>query len=238
VVRLDTSAPQFEINLLVNPPPANAPKAANARLELPITMARVGNFLVGINATPYTLPDKTPAQTESWKTFIPGVAVTLRGFAQPRNASMIGPGPAAPPYPVLWQNSKGKVGLTVKSALNDAIWALSAYHWLVEDGEVGSTLEQYSDLNYRSAAGVSANGRWFYLIVCGPPDNGDGQGVTLKEMASYLISLGVEDALSLDGGSSTSMIIRQRDGMLLHPPPKKMIARPSPVMLGVTATDH
>lgn len=235
IVRLDLEANDYQVNLLVNPPPTNAPKEANARLESSMTMAKVGNFLAAVNASPYTLPGETPAQTETWRSFVPGIAVTLRGFAQPRGHEKYGKGPAAPPYPIFWMDADGSAGFCISTPPQQAVLAFSAYHWLVQNREVGHSLEQYNDLNYRSAIGLSKDNRWLFLIVCGPPEAGQGKGVTYTELADFLLELDVANAMNLDGGSSTSMVIRKQDGYFLTPPPKRIVSRPIPVMIGVTA---
>lgn len=48
----------------------------------------------------------------------------------------------------------------------------------------------------------------YVLVCCEGPDNTDSQGLTLDEMAQYMLSLGVETAYNLDGGGSTTMVFR------------------------------
>ncbi|WP_309381092.1 phosphodiester glycosidase family protein [Cerasicoccus frondis] len=237
-VRLDLHSDLYALNLFINPPGPRAPDSANSRLELPITIAQVGKFLVGVNATSYTLPDKTPAATESWKTFIPGTNVTLRGFAKARDHEPIGDGPAAPSYPTLWQRKNGEIGLTTGPYPTDASWAFSAFHWLIKDGQPYRAILPYIERTSRTSAGISKDGRWFYLAVCGPSgdDSTEKQGASLPEMANHLISLNVDRALNFDGGSSTAMVIKKQDAYSLTPPPEKIISRPIPFMFGITGS--
>nr|WP_234043709.1 phosphodiester glycosidase family protein [Cerasicoccus arenae] len=199
-------------------------------------MAQVGGYLVAVNATSYTLPGKSPEQTESWRTFLPGTNVTLRGVAKPRNQEQIGLGPAAPSYPVLWQDSNGKVGLTTLRPPENAVWFLSAYHWLIKEHQVFHAALPYIKRTNRSAAGISEDGRWLFLVACGPSNQKSSKdsGASLPELAEFMLSLGVANALNFDGGSSTSMIIKQQKSYLLTPPPEKYISRPVPVILGIT----
>lgn len=56
---------------------------------------------------------------------------------------------------------------------------------------------------------IAQNGPLSYVIVCCEgPDNVDSQGLTLEEMAQYMLSLGVKTAYNLDGGGSTTMVFR------------------------------
>lgn len=48
----------------------------------------------------------------------------------------------------------------------------------------------------------------YVLVCCEGPDNDDSRGMTLAEMADFMLSLGVETAYNLDGGGSTTMVFR------------------------------
>lgn len=237
-VRLDLHSPDYALNVWINPPPKSTADDANSRLEPAQTMCQVAHFLVGINATPFTLPGKTPAETEVWKSFLPGQPVFLRGFAKARDEAQVGDGPAAPSYPVLWEDSKGEVGMTSIHYPTDMVWGLSAYHWLVKNGQIHVSAKEDPVRKYRSCAGLSPDGRWLYLVSCGPLGAASSRhdaGASNTELAEYLIELGVDRALNFDGGSSSSLLIRQPDGWLTFPPPKHLIARPVPVMIGISA---
>ena len=64
----------------------------------------------------------------------------------------------------------------------------------------------------RAALGLS--GRLLWAVVCDGRGNSDC-GMTLAEMASFMVELGVESAINLDGGGSTSLV---RGGRLLNRP--------------------
>ncbi|WP_269540965.1 phosphodiester glycosidase family protein [Cerasicoccus fimbriatus] len=235
--RIEISEASERFLLLVNPPGKNAPESANARLESPLNMARVGNFLVGINATSYTLPDKTPEETETWKTFLPGTDVTLRGFAKLTDGNQIGDERAAPDYPILWMSSDGIISLTNEPNPQDAVWAFSAYNWLVQDSAPYKAIRPYTNRKSRTAIGLSKDNRYLYLVVCGAnrPSPIRESGASLPEIAEFLISLGVDRAFSMDGGSSTSMVLKTKDSYQLTPAPEKLISRPIPFMFGLSA---
>jgi cell division septation protein DedD len=58
----------------------------------------------------------------------------------------------------------------------------------------------------RTAAGVATDGTLVLLVVDGRwPEH--GLGMTLEELARELVSLGVRDALNLDGGGSTTLVV-------------------------------
>ena len=61
----------------------------------------------------------------------------------------------------------------------------------------------------RSAIGVEADGAVWLVVVDGRQP--DSRGVTLPELADLMAALGARDALNLDGGGSSAMIVRQGD---------------------------
>ncbi len=61
--------------------------------------------------------------------------------------------------------------------------------------------------NPRTAAGYSADGKKLYLVTV--DGRGVSKGMTLSELSYFMISLGASDAINLDGGGSTAMVMRQ-----------------------------
>lgn len=67
-------------------------------------------------------------------------------------------------------------------------------------------------LHPRTAIGVGADGRWCYLMVIDGRQPGYSEGVTTAELGAWMRRLGCDDALNLDGGGSTAMVIEGDDG--------------------------
>lgn len=67
--------------------------------------------------------------------------------------------------------------------------------------------------NARSAVGITDAGAVVFVMVAQRPDVGDRTGMSLAELADFLETLGVRDALNLDGGSSSSLYV---DGTLYY----------------------
>ncbi|MGW3767072.1 phosphodiester glycosidase family protein [Actinomadura verrucosospora] len=59
----------------------------------------------------------------------------------------------------------------------------------------------------RTAAGVSRDGRHFYLVVVDGRSERSG-GLTVAELASLLDKAGADDAVNLDGGGSSALVAR------------------------------
>ena len=59
----------------------------------------------------------------------------------------------------------------------------------------------------RTAVGVSADGRYVYLITIDGRQPGFSDGATLFETAEWLRRFGAYQGLNLDGGGSTTMVV-------------------------------
>ncbi|NYG55018.1 phosphodiester glycosidase family protein [Nocardioides perillae] len=66
-------------------------------------------------------------------------------------------------------------------------------------------------LHPRTAVGVDDDGgRLLFLVVDGR--QADSRGLTMRELAAEMAALGAEQALNLDGGGSSTMVARRRNG--------------------------
>ena len=67
-------------------------------------------------------------------------------------------------------------------------------------------------LHPRTAAGVSKDGRYLYLIALDGRQDGYSEGASEAETAEWLLRFGAHDGLNLDGGGSTAMVISDGKG--------------------------
>jgi hypothetical protein len=92
-------------------------------------------------------------------------------------------------------------------------FAIGVYEHLVENGEMRNI--QFGTAPNarvpRSAIGKKADGSIFFLAVDGRQGNQGRTGVTLIELAEIMVYLGADEAYNLDGGGSTSMVLREND---------------------------
>ncbi len=63
-------------------------------------------------------------------------------------------------------------------------------------------------------AAIGINAQYIWSVACDGRSNHDA-GMTLGELAEFMVALGATDALNLDGGSSASLV---KDGKLLNTP--------------------
>ncbi|MEM9196037.1 MAG: phosphodiester glycosidase family protein [Myxococcota bacterium] len=98
--------------------------------------------------------------------------------------------------------------------------AVTGRPMLVQGGHVDhATLDELEWARYRhprTAAGTSRDGRTVVLVVV------DGRqphsrGMTLYELAEFLIELGAHSAINLDGGGSTAMYVERLGGVVNSP---------------------
>lgn len=66
----------------------------------------------------------------------------------------------------------------------------------------------------RTAVGIRGNGEWVFVVVDGRFYGLLG-GMTIKELAKLMLSLGCIEALNLDGGGSSTMVV---DGTVINDP--------------------
>jgi len=59
----------------------------------------------------------------------------------------------------------------------------------------------------RTAIGIANNGKRLLLVVVDGRQKPYSDGMTLRELATLMLALGARDALNLDGGGSTTMVV-------------------------------
>ncbi len=89
--------------------------------------------------------------------------------------------------------------------------AISGEYMLVAGGTSMPNLDNKT-LHPRSAIGFSRNGRYVYLVVVDGRQPFYSEGMTIQELANLMISLGAQDAMNLDGGGSSTLVVQGTDG--------------------------
>ena len=91
--------------------------------------------------------------------------------------------------------------------------AVSAGPMLLEDGQPRVAIDEevffqttIPEVHPRTAAGVDADGRLLLMVVDGRQRS--SRGVSLDELAGLMLEFGAIDALNLDGGGSSTFIVR------------------------------
>jgi hypothetical protein len=92
--------------------------------------------------------------------------------------------------------------------------AVSGDRIVLVDGKPVPTLP-INGLHPRTAIGLSRNGRTLILMVIDGRQPGYSEGVDLAELARHLIAYGAYTGINMDGGGSSTMVIRTRAGNAL-----------------------
>lgn len=103
--------------------------------------------------------------------------------------------------------------------ITDFDWGYECGSWILKDYEVVAptsdtwvgTLENRVP---RTAVGIKEDGTMVFIVVDGR-QKGLSDGMTINELAQKLLELGVKDAVNLDGGASSEMII---EGEIVNSP--------------------
>lgn len=84
---------------------------------------------------------------------------------------------------------------------------------LVMDGKVNLGMDATSDKVRerapRTAIAIDKTGKKVFMVTVDGRQKGYSQGMSLKEFAEYLVKMGADRALNLDGGGSTTMATRK-----------------------------
>ncbi|MFJ7734114.1 S-layer homology domain-containing protein [Lysinibacillus sp. NPDC097231] len=108
------------------------------------------------------------------------------------------------------------VKLSIDEKWMDAQFILAAGPMLVKNGKTEISMPTNSNFasarSPRTAVAVDATGTKVFLVTIDGRLKGHSNGVSLTELASYLISMGASSAINLDGGGSTAMVVRNPGG--------------------------
>ena len=90
------------------------------------------------------------------------------------------------------------------------------------------------DLHPRTAMGYTREGRLIILVVQGR-DPGIAEGASLQDLAEMMIALGADEALNLDGGGSSCLLVQGRETIK---PSDKTGQRPVPAVFIIGKKDR
>ena len=108
---------------------------------------------------------------------------------------------------------------------------------LVDGGQVMSNSPgDISGSNARTVIGYSANKKTLFLVSV--EKSAVSKGMSLDELAEYLVRLGISKALNLDGGGSTTLAVRPLgdDKPVLMNRPQREVQRLLPTAIGFFST--
>ncbi|MBC7187911.1 MAG: phosphodiester glycosidase family protein, partial [Calditrichaeota bacterium] len=135
-----------------------------------------------------------------------------------------------------WLRQQCTVGDTVRlwvgleSVRGAVSWVIGGGPRLVRDGEIAAAeIASWGNGGFvtarhpRTAIGFSADSSLVFLVTVDGRQPGYSEGMTLLELATFLVDLGAQQALNLDGGGSTTMVI---NGKVVNRPAEDGQERP------------
>lgn len=235
VLKLDLESPEYQPVVIVNADPdGNGP--AEAALESPEAMASRAGLVAAVNSAVFGgLPDASGKRSDQWAV---GMPVEILGWtvANGRERSGVERGHAA-----LWFDATGRPGMAadpkgVDGGVADVRQATAGFWMLLVDGKILGG--EGGPLHPRTAAGIDRDGKTLVLVVVDGRQPGLSEGMTSRELATIMQELGCDDAVNLDGGGSSVMLISDAGGSGPVAPrvvnsPSGGSPRPLPVLLGI-----
>ena len=104
------------------------------------------------------------------------------------------------------------IRVDVNERWQNARYLIQSGPQLVKDGTVQISMDEQSlqarTRHPRSAVAVSKDRTKAFLVTVDGRQSGYSQGMTLREFSEYLVSIGAYQAINLDGGGSTTSVLR------------------------------
>ncbi len=177
------------------------------------------NFDIAINGDFFAIPRGKDAEGEpAQKLFENGMPALVTGPAMTDGKvwSM-----AEKPRQALVVDRKGRLKLVEAAAPPaDAQQVIAGRDFLVVNGQAQFTDEgvtykpgEFRNVNPRTAIGIDKKGKRLYILVV------DGRselskGMTYGQLAAEMVRLGAYTAINLDGGGSSTLVLRDTSGVL------------------------
>ncbi len=219
VLQVDLSHPEIELAAAVaGDPDGDGP--ADASLEPPDSLARRSEALALINANPWeSLPDKEGKTTSAWSSGLPVKAQGLIVSGGAPRSRAAGRGSA------FWIDEKRGAWIGTPEKGSKVMEGVAGFSQVLRDGAIVPPPDK--TLHPRSSLGLDRDRRTLWLAVVDGRQPGHSEGMSLNELASLMKDLGCRDALNLDGGGSSIMILSDASGnrRVMNEPSTKILGR-------------
>ncbi|MCU0983249.1 MAG: phosphodiester glycosidase family protein [Pirellulaceae bacterium] len=227
VLRCDLHAPGFELAVAVGED-TDGDGPIEASLTPPRALARDARLVAAVNANPWRM---IPPTTDGVPTpYLAGLGCDVSGWAvtdgDQRSAPQAG-------HWNVWAEGTQRVRMGEQPETGGVQQAVAGFRGLIRRGQ---TLPEPSQvLHPRTAAGTDREGRWLVLVVVDGRQPAYSEGMSERELAELMAELGCFEAINLDGGGSSSMLLEDEQGhlRLQNRPSDRVGPRAVPVMLGI-----
>ena len=201
VARVDVKEPG--ISFVTTEPNPNFSEDKNETVrETTRTFLERNGLALAVNGNYYT-PFGGRTITKPGDSNLRGLAV-CNGFVESR------PEPGFPSFVVNRDGTLEIRDYAVDEDLSDVYIAVSGPAIVLKDGAV--VPQDNKDTHPRTAVGISKNRRYVYFMTIDGRRPEHSVGATLEQVGEALLKVGAFQGLNLDGGGSTTMVARDKDG--------------------------
>jgi exopolysaccharide biosynthesis protein len=208
---------------------------AEAALTSPLEMADDSCILVLVNANPWR---RLPGQQRVGAPWLAGEPVDICGLAGSDGIRRSEPEKALHCF---WLDRDARPHIGIPAATEVIRDGVGGFGPLLRAGNV---LPPETDrvLHPRTALGLDAERRFLSLVVVDGRNRGVSEGMSTRELAVLLHEFGCSDALNLDGGGSSILILAQPDGggrVVNHPSDHLLgLSRPRPIPVALVVREN
>ncbi|OGV58671.1 MAG: hypothetical protein A2283_02525 [Lentisphaerae bacterium RIFOXYA12_FULL_48_11] len=227
-IRFDLENNDYELITMVSDDP-DGKGPADAVLEEPDKLARRHNAIVAVNANGFMGFSGRKGEADSnWfinkPVKIAGLSIT-NGTLRSRQTGH---------HFSFWigRNKKPNMGTPdTLDTIKEAVTEWSGY--LVHRGKI--ITYNTEKLHPRTLLGIDKSSRWLFLVVVDGRQIEISEGINLLEAAELMKSIGCQEAMAMDGGGSSIMLVTDSspDNIRIINNPSSVPPRPIPVMLGI-----
>lgn len=235
---IDLTKKSYEFAVVPGPDP-DGDGPIEATLTPPVELGNQASAIALINTSAWGMfPDKETGKPQK---YVPGGQADILGWVANRERQV---SPSQSGFWTCWMDVSGRASIINPDSKQDSsgpppyLWAVSGFRGILVDGKI---LPESSEVRHpRTSLGLSADGtRMTWLVVDGRQP-GYSEGVSEHELAQLMIDAGCDDAMNLDGGGSSIMLLRDRNNELTaaNRPSDRTGPRPIPVALCLRRTEQ
>lgn len=126
--------------------------------------------------------------------------------------------------------SKDRVPLIDSTKIQNAV---GGFHWLVRDS--AKVVQGDPSIEPRTAVGVAAN-RVVYFVVIDGRKSDYSNGMSFGQLSDVFFALGVKDAINLDGGGSSTLVVKEGTAFQVKNRPSDGMERPVANAITIVST--
>ena len=217
---------RYETVALVGDDPDGA-GPAEATLTKPESLAAGHDVVAAVNANAFaSLPDSKGQQDTNW---FAGKPVDIAGWVMHSGQQI---SPPQEQHASFWMDAAGRGHVGTLREPVPAREAVAGFGRLLTDGVNICTEDGVR--HPRTALGLDAAGQQLWLVVVDGRQAGYSEGVSTRELAELMKELGCRDAINLDGGGSSVMLLALAGKSLqVVNRPSGGATRPIPVLLAI-----